>query len=375
MNSSLPFSKPFPIIVAEKCLSALPIIMIVIGVTGNSISFFIFRFNKSMNQLSSMVYLSFIVVLNTFSLFVWNLNDFTSPNFRISLEFLSTAHCRILVFIQFFTLQASSFLLSIVSIDRCVQVMSVPGSLASKLPFGHLKPAYVWSIGLTILFALINLHVLIFNGYYSEPRILNQTSTIYFNGSLVRNYTEIVRIENPVIKCYSYSPSFTLDPFYEYVHLTISSLIPFIIMIISNTILIRKVISAKKSKSLASAQNNGVKGKRNRLTSSLLTLTFTFIILVMPKAIFWAFINQNVKGKPYRRIIIQTTNFLLFMNQSMTFFICFFTYQKFREIVLDYYKILKQFLLCCKNTMNQKSKSQKYLENKSVTKITLTDRT
>ncbi len=48
-------------------LACIPLFVIVVGLTGNTISFIIFRFEKDLKNISSMVYLSFCCITDTLS--------------------------------------------------------------------------------------------------------------------------------------------------------------------------------------------------------------------------------------------------------------------------------------------------------------------
>ena len=101
-----------------QAMSFLFILNIVLALIGNTSCFIIFRTNKSLKKMSSMVYLSFVAITDTLTLFVWNLNKFTDPNFGFQLTFLHIGLCRFLPFLQHFSLLASASLLSMLTIDR-----------------------------------------------------------------------------------------------------------------------------------------------------------------------------------------------------------------------------------------------------------------
>ena len=48
-----------------------PLVIIALGILGNTSFFIIFHLNKRLKSLSSMVYLSFVVITDTLSLFIW----------------------------------------------------------------------------------------------------------------------------------------------------------------------------------------------------------------------------------------------------------------------------------------------------------------
>lgn len=104
-------------------LTYVSLIIVLTGFVGNSISFAIFRFHSEFKSMPSMVYLSFISITDTLSLLVWNLDHFFIPNFGVKLEAANEPICRILTFDQFFSLQASALLLSMLTVDRSESVL------------------------------------------------------------------------------------------------------------------------------------------------------------------------------------------------------------------------------------------------------------
>lgn len=119
----------------DRFVSYIPLVILALGLTFNTITFFIFRYDKSLNYLSLSVYLSFMSITDTLSLLTFNLNHFLVPNFDIAVDYLNWITCRIFSFLQFFSWHASGFLLCIISIDRYFIVTSIPGSFFQEIIF------------------------------------------------------------------------------------------------------------------------------------------------------------------------------------------------------------------------------------------------
>ena len=99
-------------------LTYVSLVIIAIGLIGNTVSFAIFRFHRHFKTMPSMVYLSFISITDSLSLLVWNLDHYLLPNHGFKLETTNEPMCRIMTFEQFCSLQASAFLLSVLTVDR-----------------------------------------------------------------------------------------------------------------------------------------------------------------------------------------------------------------------------------------------------------------
>lgn len=140
------------------------LVIICLGVIGNTVSFVIFRFHPSFCKMPSMVYLSFVAVTDTIALFEWNLDHFTLLMYKLEISSINLVVCRIYTFAQYASLQASALVLSIMCIDRYVTVMAIPGSFLHKLPFRTNRSAFIWSCGVILFTILLNFHILLFCG-------------------------------------------------------------------------------------------------------------------------------------------------------------------------------------------------------------------
>lgn len=140
-------------------VSYLNLIIIGLGVIGNTVSFFIFRFHSSFKKMPSMVFLSFVAVTDTIALFEWNLDHYFQLVHRIDILSISLFLCRFLDFVQYSSLQASALIMSVMCVDRYVTVMAMPGSFLQKLPFRTIKSAIIWSSGVVLFCCFLNLYL------------------------------------------------------------------------------------------------------------------------------------------------------------------------------------------------------------------------
>lgn len=292
-------------------LTYLPLVIIGLGLICNTISFLIFRFHGEFKASSLMVYLSFVTVTDTLSLFVWNLDNFLISNFNIQVETINEPICHISSFLQYFSLESSALVLSMATIDRYFTVISIPGSFASQLPFRTNKSALFWSLAILILISLINLHVLIFPRL-KKPTLIGFTCNVYTTG-------------------------FKLLPTWEKVHLIIFSLIPFVLMTLFNGLLIK---DALMTNSLSNSKSNQ---KKRRVTISLVLVTAFFILMTMPSSILFGFFFDDITDIPIGRHLLIITDCLSFLHSTSIFFITLATNSKFRNVL---YKLFKKCIPC-----------------------------
>jgi hypothetical protein len=265
--------------------------MIIWGILCNMAAFSIFIFSKQINTIPSMRYLAFISIVDTLSLFTWNLNHFLGPMYNSSpIETWSIFNCKFLPFLQYASLQCGGLLYSILSVDRYFSVFSLPGSFFSKLPFGTIKNATLWSVGICATVVIVNLHLMIAMGY-EETALQNSTSLI--NGTNVTVSMNVTRIVCFIASAYPSYPGTPngMSPMWDYANMVIYNFVPFIIMLIFNSLLIQKTfdLHAKRKDKKETAQYIAANKRKQKLTVSLLFITISFIVLTLPSTVLFGF--------------------------------------------------------------------------------------
>lgn len=130
--------------------------------------------------------------------------------------------------------------------------------------------------------------------------------------------------------------SFDLSPTWDRVNLFIYNIIPFLIMITFNCLLVKNIYSAKKSseKYKTNSNTNSPRSlsKTNRLTISLLFLTFLFLVMTMPATILFAYFYDFIAANfsPTLMVLLDDISFL---NHSTLFFVCLISNAKFRRVL------------------------------------------
>lgn len=306
----------------HEIVSIIPLFIIFFGFTGNSISLIVFCFDKGMSKISFSAYLIYLAITDTLALFVWNLNNFLSPNFNIKLENFGNLPCKFFSFLQHFSFYSSSYLLCFVTIDRYITVISTPGSFASKLPFRTVKSARYWSLLIFLVMLLINSHFLVFN----RIKIFETNQTSVSNISILK------------FSCYYYPNEFYIIPLIEKINVIIYSVIPTFIMVIFNGLLLIKTYSLNKKNQLKIGST-----KKHHITVTLLVLSITFIIMTAPSQIVYGFLDRAFKLKQPGKIITQLIGDLRFLSNTTLFYTCFLTNYKFREAFYKKFNFLSRF--------------------------------
>ena len=299
--------------VFAQVTSYFGIIIIGLGCVFNSLTLFIFRLNKELRKMSTIVILSFICVSDTLSLFTWNLDHFL-VRYDIYVEDINLTSCKIFSFMQYSSLQVSALLLSLCSIDRYFKIASKPGNLISKLPFGTFRSSLIWSISIISFICLLNSILLI------SDRIVTKNK----------------------IDCYVLANGLKVNDSWDKLHMFIYSFIPFVIMTIFNVLLIKKMRLSIKINHVIVSNNNNNNNHSNKknISLTLLIISFVFLVMTFPSTIAFSFLADIQDNNATARSIFHLLDHLSFLYHTTLFFNCYLTNLKFRNFVFDCIKMM-----------------------------------
>ncbi|CAF0881349.1 unnamed protein product [Adineta ricciae] len=296
-------------------LALYALFLIIVGTVGNLLTIIIL-FRPNLRKHATMRYLIAVAVADLCSLYSWNFNLFykhlINP-YQNDLEDASIASCRFVSFFAFVSLQLSSWYLTLVSFDRCLNIHFL---------FWHRKfgqPKYVIFILLlvTVVIVLINSHLLFLNGY-------QQSNCIPFE-------------KRTCVVCYArVNDPYYIFPKWEKIHVLIYNLIPFSIMFLSNCFIIRRSILSTivRTSSLDTKQRlrrSYRQRKQRQLTYLLLIVTILFVLLTTPVMIYNVFLrNHLVARKPLKYIVHGVLLSMQFTSHAINFFVYCYGASKFR---------------------------------------------
>ena len=149
------------------------------GTLGNILVFIIaFRLRKT----TTFVFLVFLAVVDSLTLYWWNLDDFRYIYFGSSAQEGSVYGCKILNYFQLTSMESSAWLLICLSIDRFLSVWSK----SWKTRYFKSKQAFITSAILVSFFSLINFHIWFTYGYREYDQ--NGTYADYCHSEIVPTY-------------------------------------------------------------------------------------------------------------------------------------------------------------------------------------------
>ncbi|CAF1181733.1 unnamed protein product [Adineta steineri] len=334
---------PQPYEIAEYIISGIaPIGLIVIGTVGNLLSVLILL-KKDNRQTSTNVYLIFLCIMDTLSLYQWNLGnavyEFTGGTQNISNQSLFL--CKWEQFLSFYTLHTSAMFITLVSLDRACLLWS--RSYKQKIAQPHIALIFCILV-LFILFAL--------NGF------------LFALGFEYTTYDNNTQTQISVIACY-YSLNTGLNNFfsiqYPWIHLVIMYIVPFILMFICTIMTMKKLI-VKQTSTNQQLINSA---HRNRhISIMLLSMCLTYIISTLPNRLCFSLFTDLIIGHDYTDTVFLITNLLMYTRNALNIFFLYISVHGFRR------NIRRLTLTCCRRLdgriVPQKNNNQTHLDQMTI---------
>jgi hypothetical protein len=296
----------------DYAFAVISIAIIVLAILLNTTTLLIFRLNKTMRSMPSLVYLSFVLVSDTLSLFCWNLNAYLTPFHSARMENFNVATCRVFLFLQYFSLEASALLLTMLVIDRFFATLSklMPAKF-HWLPFNTINYALGWSLLIVCAVLVLNVHILILaGGSVNSEGAVNCYSSV--NGSNVYNGV------------------------WDKVHMVVFSFIPCLAILVFNALLVRLLVKHHRVNKFMKRDDDFLFSRSEKhLTVTIIVLTFVFLVMTMPAGVMFGLFEAVLFGSPGGHKALIVIDAVEFFNRCFTFIVFFSTNCEFRHYVLN----------------------------------------
>lgn len=253
-----------------------------------------------------------------FCLITWNLSSLHSSFYPFYQDYLPVLACRLLIFVQLVSTETVGFLLSLVSIDRLVIIISKSGTVYKKLPFTTRKSAMSWTGGILGLATFLNYDLLMINLDADMMPMKNFTTN--------NSYCHQMVTTSQLIQSW--------DLFRIYTFL----LVPCIFMGVTNLVMVVKTFRMRKKTSPNNSKVN-TNAKKHTITITIIFLILSHVVMNMPflvGLIMFKEANQEL-NQAYNNTLFET---MAYLNHALLFLIAYLTNFKFRTHAN---KILKKF--------------------------------
>ncbi len=277
------------------------LVCLFVGSIGNSLSFIVFT-QKQLRKHSTFRYLAYLSIIDLIVLYLGLGNIILRDYFFIDIRERSLFLCKFHTFLTYVTTQLSSWILTIVSIDRAIACTVIQLNKRISRP----KSADRIFLGMCIIVSLINSHILLFMG---------SKRTIY-HSAMDNTSTSIVICTHNTSNIYF---KFFEKP-YNIIDLLSYVLIPFIIMTICACIIAYRLFFSLSHITMhSSIKGKTRKGTRRakQISYMLLILNLVFVILLTPVVLGQIFqeLNQEHRYRLYNSI----TLLMSYSNHALNF--------------------------------------------------------
>ncbi|CAF1093620.1 unnamed protein product, partial [Brachionus calyciflorus] len=146
--------------IVYKMLGTYSLFLTIVGTIFN-IMVILICIRKRLWRITTFKFMVVMAVNDAVSLYQWNLKHFIDPFFNIDFNFTSLVWCRLSLFLQYYCLQYSAWILVSIAFDRLFTVLFQSWK---KVYFKDSVPLiFVFSMGIFI--GALNFHILFTNGY------------------------------------------------------------------------------------------------------------------------------------------------------------------------------------------------------------------
>lgn len=291
-------------------------VLIVVGTLGNTASIIVLT-RRSFRNSTCMFYLTVLSCADLLVLYTGLLRFWIRSAFSVDIRTLSIWSCKVHVFLVYFAMDLSSWVLMTVTLDRCILVCF---PFRSRL-FTTMKRAPYILTTLVLLLVLVNSH------FFATVTVQNNHCT--------------------------YESRLTMMV-WPWIDLVVCNLIPFLVMLFCSLLISRKILQTNKRVSVqrtrtisgesGSAPNDNSKAaKSSSVTIMLLIIIFSFFLLTLPLVGFnisYRYWIETATNSELATLELVRTNFsMLLYTNHVIHFICCLSGRRFRREVRNLFCI------------------------------------
>ena len=288
-------------------LIAAPILL-VFGTLGNSLCMVVLN-SGHLRTMPATRYLVALAVADSSVLWI-GLPHWWLKVFGINIRDMSNVVCKLHVFLLYSAIHSSAWLLVVVTLQRLVCVCFPLSARVLSTP----KSATLVIIAVIAVVFGLNMHS--FWTFDVWP--------ITVNNGTVRNVC--------------YSQTYFVKGIWTWIDFSVSSFVPFVVIVICNAIIIYKIFQARKSREICMNVQQ-VKGqeKMMQLSVTLVTISFVFLLCTCPTTVYfivepyWKGVDSSPRSKASRYLTHTVAHFLFYLNSAINFILYCVTGPSFRQ--------------------------------------------
>ncbi|CAF3685009.1 unnamed protein product [Rotaria sp. Silwood1] len=312
MSTWTPKPDPLPWDTIELIIGGIiPIGLIVIGTLGNILCIGILL-SEAHQQTSTNVYLIFLCLMDTISLYQWNLSRALQvfTNNKQTMWGSSLIMCKLSQFFPYYTLHTSAIFLTFVELDRACLLRSI--WFKNKIA----RPRIALIISILILICFLAIDGFLFGLGFETSTYNNSTGTV----------------QTKVSCFYSLNTDFYNFYVYPYItmHLVIMYIIPFSVIVICTLLTINKLFIGQISTNEQLARSAY---RNRRISFMLLLMCLAYIICTLPNRLYFSVFKDQIMGHDYTDTVLLGSNTLMYARNAIDIFFLYISIPAFREDV------------------------------------------
>ena len=284
-----------------------PPILLVVGTVGNLLSGLVMTRKALRSSITSFL-LVILAVADTITLWSGLTNKYLALHHKISIRNFSNFVCKSHMFLVYWGLQFSSWVVVCVAIERFLSVF-----------FPHKAKQWATKKTSAIVVAIVGATLLVLNSHFLFTKHIKPSS---FCGSKQR---------------YVFFASIV----FHWIHLALASVVPFTILLTANLGIVLRVALSNFKKSKKSSKNSGSGVKMTSMTSTLLLVSMVFLVTTAPGRVylvlrndFWDVSTFSVERYALISLWYAVVLNLTYVNYSCNFFLYCITGPRFRRELL-----------------------------------------
>ncbi len=300
----------------------IPPILLLFGTFGNTISFIILT-RQPMRKYSTYIYLAVLSVADTCVLYIGLLRLWLGEIMGSDLRDNQDWSCKVIHMLGYTASDYSVWLIIAVTVERYIVTchpLKAPTLCKTR------RAALVVTTILAVLL-LVNLHFL-----WTVQVVYQKHGKLYITQCAASDGFRVL-----------------VEDIWPWLDSFIYSFIPFIVIVILNSLIVSQVIRARRIRNELinlpeclptlpdQRRRSGNQNDSNRLTIMLLTISFTFLITTLPMNIslivmsFTTSPNDDLHYMGQLRLFQTITELLMYLNHSCNFYLYCATGRKFRH--------------------------------------------
>nr|QVK45784.1 G protein-coupled receptor [Proales similis] len=309
-------------------ISLVDCLIILIGTLGNSVAYCVLKFAPK-HLVPNSCYIKALCVADVISLYGWYFSSVYRQLFGGQvrrIENLSLLTCRLIPYVSLCSLQISSLILCMLTIDRFCLIVNPqrrlkPSTTKLSLTTMRLLLLFILALNSMVLFRVGNQGVV-------NYEIIRESANLTEN-ELSYHQSELIEGNVSMVACYNDS-----DPVYAFwlqIHLFLYSLIPTPILCVLNVIVIKETLRAVNSQESEREWTRTSKANQQTAIKLLLILSIAFLVTTLPSTLLYAFWHSYILRLDYGRVLLNLLNTLQFSRHATNWIIYFYSSYSMRN--------------------------------------------